>query len=376
MRVKSYFAASVEDAVSQARRELGLEALLMNSRRAGPETGHAGAYEVVFALPSEPAPAASGPEAAAGPAPWEKLVAEVADLRRQVERTASALGRAATMGTGELPARPELADLFSMLTSAEVSPQLAQDIVERVWRRRLAEARHAPADPERLAELAAEEIEHLFEVETSLGRPEAGRRVVALVGPPGSGKTTVLAKLALTYGLTSRRPTQILSTDVQRIAAAEQLRSYASILGVGFQTLDTAGALAQALEEHRHKDLILIDTPGLAAADMDDYLDLARLLAAHPEIDTHLVLTASMKSADLTRAADRFEMFRPRKLVFTRLDETEQYGSILSLAVRTAKPISFLSGGQRVPEDLERASRQRLVELLVPRASASAALAA
>ncbi len=69
-------------------------------------------------------------------------------------------------------------------------------------------------------------------------------------------------------------------------------------------------------------------------------------------------------------------MFRPRKLVFTRLDETEQYGSILSLAVRTAKPISFLSGGQRVPEDLERASRQRLVELLVPRASASAALAA
>ena len=82
------------------------------------------------------------------------------------------------------------------------------------------------------------------------------------MGPPGAGKTTTLVKLAVHYGLTSRRPVALLSTDTYRVAAAEQLRSYAAILGVAFQVVETVGALAQSLEEHRAKDLILIDTPG------------------------------------------------------------------------------------------------------------------
>jgi flagellar biosynthesis protein FlhF len=158
-----------------------------------------------------------------------------------------------------------------------------------------------------------------------------------------------------------------LSIDCYRIAAAEQLRSYGAILGVGFQAHETTLALAQALEEHRHKDLILIDTPGYGPKDMDAAEDLARLLASRPDVDTHLVLTASMKSADLKRVVDRFEVFRPRKLLFTKLDETETFGPILNEAVRTGKPVSFLSAGQQIPDDLEPATPDRILELALRR---------
>jgi len=134
--------------------------------------------------------------------------------------------------------------------------------------------------------------------------------------------------------------------------------------------------LAQALEEHRHKDLILIDTPGIGPNEIDHSLDLALYLSTHPEVDTHLVLTATTKSADLARAADRFEIFGIRKLVFTRLDETEVFGSILTLAARTGKPVSFLSAGQQIPDDLEPAGRERIVDLLLGRQAAAALAAA
>jgi flagellar biosynthesis protein FlhF len=167
--------------------------------------------------------------------------------------------------------------------------------------------------------------------------------------------------------LTARRPTQIISMDTYRIAGADQLRSYASILGVGFQALETPVALAQAIEEHRGKDLILIDTPGYSPADLDTAADLARFLASRRDIESHLVLSASMRSADLSRVVDRFEIFRPEKLLFTKLDETEAFGPILNEAARTAKPVSYLCAGQQIPEDLEPAAKERIANLLLER---------
>jgi flagellar biosynthesis protein FlhF len=93
--------------------------------------------------------------------------------------------------------------------------------------------------------------------------------------------------------------------------------------------------------------------------------DLAKLLAAHPNVDTHLVLPASMRAADLCRAAEQYSVFRPRKLLFTRLDETETFGPVVSRSIRMGKPISFLSHGQRIPEDLEAATAGRLLDLIV-----------
>ncbi len=347
MKLKSYFSGSVEAATELARTELGEDALLVNARPATLETKHLGAYEVVFGVPPrEPAsvaslsaPAASTTPAVSG-AP-DRLTQDITDLKREIERLMQCLrgGRAFAPAPPE-PSADEL-ELYPRLLAAELDPMLAQAVVQGT------------------------PFEELFEVDATLGLPGAAHGVIALVGPPGVGKTTALVKLAAHFGLPSRRPAHILSVDVFRVAAAEQLRSLASILGIGCDVVETPAALAQALEEHRHKDLVFIDTPGLAANEMEDGAELAEMLASHPEVDCHLVLSAAMKSADIARVIERFEVFRPKKLLFTRLDETDRYGALVSEAARRSLPISFLTNGQQIPEDIEPASKARLKELIL-----------
>lgn len=356
MRLKSYFAATVEAALAEGSRELGPEAMIVQSRKSPPESRHLGQYEVVMA-----ATGATGTQPGATPAE-PPFARELAELKGQMDAMRRSLARSARVEPRWLAPTSEAADIFTALVEAEVDAALASQIAERVA------ARLGPSvtDRELAHAAAATEIASCFSVDSRLGREGAAGRIVALVGPPGSGKTTTLVKLAVTYGLTARRPVVLVSTDNCRIAAADQLRAYAAILGVGFELAETTGALAQAFELHRAKDLILVDTPGLSAAEMDQGGDLAQFLRARSEIDTHLVLSASMKPADITRAVDRFEIFRPVKLLFTRLDETGSVGPVLSEAARTQKPVSFLATGQQIPEHLEAATTERIVSLVLP----------
>jgi len=368
MKLKSYFSGTVEAAIELAHKELGEEALLVNVRPAAIETRHLAAYEVVFGVTAGghsedfsgdtaaeqaagvrragPSPSMPGPmfdpkpDPKNGPAPG-RWIEDMAELRRQVARIGDSLrgGRsyATSFAAGSAAARSEM---FSRLLEAELDPELAQLV--------------AQGTP----------LEELCLADASLGRPGAARAVVALVGPPGAGKTSTLAKLAARYGIAGRKRTHILSADVNRIAAAEQLRTLAAILGLGCDVVDTPVALRQALEEHKLKELVLIDTPGLGWADLEDGRELAHMLASLSEVDTHLVLPASMKPADMARIAGHFAMFQPANLLFTRLDETTRFGALVSEAVRGAKPVSFLAAGQEIPDALEAATPQRLAELV------------
>jgi len=140
--------------------------------------------------------------------------------------------------------------------------------------------------------------------------------------------------------------------------------------------VETTNALGLALEEHRTKDLILIDTPGYGPKDLSNTTGHVELLSRHAEIDVHLVVPATMKPADLSRTVEAFSGFRAHKLLFTHLDETRTFGPLLNESVRTGKPISFLCAGQQIPEDLEPATRARIVELLAGIAGRKAAAAA
>ncbi len=220
--------------------------------------------------------------------------------------------------------------------------------------------RDAPLDPARLRAAVVGGFCSEFRADPAIAR------VTALVGPPGVGKTATIAKLAVRYGLSCSKPAMLISFDTIRVAACEQLRSYASILGIGFQAVDTNRALAQALEEHRSKDLILIDTPGFAFRDLEGAGDTAEFLARRTDIQKQLVLPATMRSSDLARYAQAYAPFAPSHLIFTRLDEAQFLGPLLSETVRSGMLLSFLGTGQKVPEDLDLADAGTLVNRLLP----------
>jgi flagellar biosynthesis protein FlhF len=191
--------------------------------------------------------------------------------------------------------------------------------------------------------------------------------VIVLVGPPGAGKTTNLVKLAVSYGLAQGKSVHFISVDNYRIGGADQLRTFAGILGAGFQALETVRGLDTAIEEARSKDLIFVDTPGFSRATWEEAAELESWLRSHPQVDTHLVVPASMNAADLRQVVDRFRALQPGKLLFTRLDETEAWGTVVSESLRTALPLAFLSTGQSIPEDIEAASPKRMIQASLAR---------
>jgi len=365
MTLKSFFGTGIKAALDQARMEMGPEAMLVSSRPAPPEARHLGDYEVVVATTTDP-PGPVAPQRIERPEPFANGIAQ---LERKLDQVAAAITRA-TLGEPARAGAPEISQACAALVRNEVDPDLVGEIAMSL------RAVGSGASPAELELALRAEVTGRLKVDPTLGRPDGRPRIVALAGPCASGKTTTLVKLAVRYGLGMHRPVHVISMDSYRVAACEQLRSYAAILGIGFQALETTGALAQALEEHSNKDLVLIDTPGFGPRDFDASQDLAQFLASRPEIDTHLVLTASMRSADLSRVVDRYEAFRPAKLLFAKLDETGTFGPILNLMVRTGKPVSFLASGQQIPEDLEPATEERVLDLLTRPVQPAEALAA
>ena len=362
MTLKSFFADSVEEAIRLARLEIGPDAILVHSKQSGAEARHLGAYEVVCATESNPAnpPPQPSPRPAQTP-PLDKLVSEVSDLRQHMERLSRSLARCG--GMAGIASDPELAAVFAMLNDAEMDPDLACDLVSRL---------SVPLGPGTVRS----QMHQLVRVRSELGHPDCPQKIAALVGPPGAGKTSSLVKLAIQFGICQHKRVHFITLDTYRMAAAEELQSYAAILGSTFQIVENIGALTGALNEAHQPDLILIDTPGLSRHDMDE--SFAQAFAAERSIDTHLVLPASMRGTDLKRAAEQYSVFKPGKLLFTRLDETEVYGAMLSLSVRMGIPFSFLSNGQRVPEDMVPASSDLLLAFIddIPSSSVRAGMVA
>jgi flagellar biosynthesis protein FlhF len=384
MKMKSFFAPTVEEAMELARQEMGPDALLVNSRKAPPEARALGEYEVVFALLPEEAgekEAGRAPEPKAESPSSNAVTLELALLRKQLEE----MGRALTSLKAHTPnwaaPAPEFAEIYSRLVEYDFSIELAQEIVKQAHVRLDPDAaswtrKKAPFDASAIEGAVRTELERLISVDATLETTVETARVIALVGPPGCGKTTTLVKLAVNCGLASSRRVHLISADTRRVSGAEQLRTYATIIGATFDAADTPRGLQQSIEAHREKGLILVDTPGYGAMDMEEAAEWARFFSNQPGIEVHVVAPASMRSADLGRVLDRFEVFSPAKLIFTRLDETSSAGAMISESVRTGKPVSFLTGGQQIPEDLEAATAGRLLDLVFECQAARAASAA
>jgi flagellar biosynthesis protein FlhF len=149
--------------------------------------------------------------------------------------------------------------------------------------------------------------------------------------------------------------------DPYRVAAHEKLRSFAAIIGVGFNAVNSVPEFSAAVDESRNKSVLLVDTPGYSPAEMDCAKEISGCLEHLGKRQVHLVLSASMKHSDLSRCVRDYASFVPDYLLFTKLDETASQGAILSAALEADKPLSFFANGQNIPEDIEPAHARALL---------------
>ncbi|MDP2106244.1 MAG: AAA family ATPase, partial [Desulfobulbaceae bacterium] len=190
--------------------------------------------------------------------------------------------------------------------------------------------------------------------------PDHAPRIIALVGATGVGKTTTAAKLAAWHSLRQGLRVTLLSMDCYRIGATDQLRTYAKIMRLPCEIVLRQQDLTKALERHHDKDIIIIDTAGKSPYDQTHIQELQAWFSPCPSIMPYLVLSATAKKEDLQAIVDAYSPLSTAGLILTKLDETRAYAAICQQVVASKLPISFLSTGQRVPEDFLAASKNLL----------------
>jgi flagellar biosynthesis protein FlhF len=271
---------------------------------------------------------------------------ELRSLRRMLEN------QLATLAWNDLARRSPLqTELLKQLTQLGLAQDFATEIVTQLpTRLELAEAH-------RLAlALLARRIEATGE------RWMDGGGVVSLVGATGVGKTTLIAKLAARWVLRhGPRDIALVSTDSVRIGAQEQIHTLGRLLGVPAYAIDGAAEVAGALEQLQDKRLILIDTAGLSPRDPRLEQELATLASASSRMETTLVLSAAAQAGAIEEAVTRFAAAQPTTCVLTKLDEATSLGGAISTLIRSQLPVTYVSEGQRVPEDLAPARAHQLI---------------
>ena len=190
---------------------------------------------------------------------------------------------------------------------------------------------------------------------------------IALVGPTGVGKTTTLAKIAAGYLGNFSHSIALITIDTYRIAAVEQLKVYGEIMHVPVEVVLTPSELEQAIARHHDKKLILIDTAGRSPRDTLSIDELAAFLQPDPEIVKHLVLSATTREDELAETIARFSRLGIDCTIFTKVDECINLGIILNTQIHNSSPISYITNGQRVPEDLLEADSKKIAKLIVPK---------
>jgi flagellar biosynthesis protein FlhF len=190
-------------------------------------------------------------------------------------------------------------------------------------------------------------------------------RVVALVGPTGVGKTTTIAKLAANYRLREKRRVGLITVDTYRVAAVEQLRTYADIIDLPMEVVATPREMREAVARMSHLDLVLMDTAGRSPRDEVKIQELKSMLAEAKPDDVHLVLSSTAGAKSLTAAAERFADVGTTALLLTKIDEATSLGHLVTLLRACRLPVSYLTDGQNVPDDIQTADRRRLAYALL-----------
>ncbi len=257
----------------------------------------------------------------------------------------------------------ELFDDYMQLVDSHVEKQVAEEIVKTL---------HRTLRPDHLQqrqfvrEKIAEALERLLPVSGPITRTKtSGPHVVALIGPTGVGKTTTIAKLAAKLKLDENRRIGLVTIDTYRIAAVDQLKKYADIIGSPLRVVHTPEELREAVLGMRDCDFVLIDTAGRSPKDTLKLNELRTFLEAASPEEVHLVLSATADRDCVNLAIERFGNVRVDKLIFTKLDEARHVGAVLGIVRSVRKPLSYVTTGQGVPADIEVARGKRIAQLIL-----------
>jgi len=315
------------------------------------------------ASPSAQRPAAKAPgggeqETAAKPDDrgYEKILAELRDLRTAVASTREA--------APESEEHTNIARVDELLAANDFSEAYRRQIVARLRRDFTLEALGDwDGVQDRVLEWIGDSIETWREGPAAPGQKP---RILALVGPTGVGKTTSIAKLAAIFkvGMGGEKPrsVRLVTIDNYRIGARQQIETYGEIMEVPVSSVETVDELRKTLAFHADADLILVDTIGKSPRDAVKLAEVQRFVSAcGPRAEVHLALSATTKASDMAEIMRQFEPFAYRAVVLTKLDETDRIGNAVSALAEKGKALSYLTTGQRVPQDIERASPLRLL---------------
>jgi flagellar biosynthesis protein FlhF len=385
MRVKTYKNRSLQEGLEDIKRDLGGDALILGTRSVSerPKFGlfKKQAWEITAALEerglkpattdkvqisskpvasrdntSAPIAAPSSPPAvpaatAASVAPardarMDELIGEITELKKSFRSLKKAIPPKSELGGG----------LYAELLSQGIDADFADHLITTA-------SRGKPAPTE-----LRERVRRLLGDQLVIAQPAellAKTRLVSVfVGPTGVGKTTTMAKIAGHAALRMKKKVALVSTDMFRIGGQEQLIRFGELLGVptyGCADVSTLHELIASLDD---RDLILMDTPGSSPSDLARLVKLESLADAGAKV--HLVISATTRSEDIMKVVSRFQRFTPTSVIFTKIDETDSKGSLAGDLLRNELPVTYLTNGQRVPEDLLIPSEVELSRYVLP----------
>ena len=371
MKVKTYRAPTLAEALAEVKNDLGREAVIVQTRRlrqggflgmmateivevtAAVDTTLAKANKVAAARPPEPKPK----ENDADDAKMLALHLELASMRKSLESVLESRSTAQKTTT-DMPPEKKKSFLQEWARKNDLDPVAADALFYGIPN---INSLSSELFQSRLRERL---VAHFQDVAGIAVRP-AYCKVVALIGPTGVGKTTTVAKLAANFALREKYRVALVTADTYRIAAVEQLKTYADLIGIAIDVVYTPQEMRSALYRHQDKQLVLIDTAGRSPSNQPQLAELEALLAVDDNIEKHLVLSATTKFTDCLEAVQRFQPSKPQKYLFTKLDEASNLGTLFNLMFHAPKTLSYITTGQNVPDDIELADPNRLTTLML-----------
>ena len=315
-----------------------------------------------------PTPPEPAPERPPQPGGLERMLQEVqGQVRELVRRRQSGGPYAGHHAEPVPPQHPVLEESRRILEEADFSPEFRTDVMKRLSRRRLPGTSGEPAEVRTLArvqlgELLRPKIPPCIPIRLDLG---AGPRVVAVVGPTGVGKTTTIAKLASPLSLIEKRRVGLVTLDTYRIGAVDQLKRFADIIQLPIEVVAPGESARGAIERFRDCDVVFIDTAGRSQNDAHRLAEMHDMLDGIGGLEIHLCLSMTASRKTNLEVLRKFRVIHYDRILITKLDESPGQGALLDVFHAAKTPVSYITCGQEVPDDIRAASVDRLESLLL-----------